>query len=572
MRSVKRIVPAILFGALAAVGRAGSILYVDAAATGTHDGTTWTNAFADLPAALAAAASGDEIWVREGTYAPTAAADRTKSFALKNGVGIYGGFAGAETLRAQRDPATHATILSGEIGAAGSADNSYHVVTSDVGVTASAVLDGFTIVGGNATSGAAVPRGGGILVADGSPTFANLTISQNHADDRGGGMRIEAGAPTVASCRFLSNSSGVAGGGLSSASATSIPLTGSTFQGNTTGPARGGGIDANRVTARNCLIAGNSPNGVYIAQDGATFVNDTFTGNSGYAVFFNGATGNSIANSILYGDAVAEIALGFSAGVGVSFSDVQGGGFGPGPGNVDANPIFANAGGGDYRLGAGSPAVDAGSNAAAAGLTSDLAGLPRFFDDPDASDTGSGSAPLVDMGGFERVPLSVSAPAGAVVCAGAPASLSVTAAGVPTLTYGWRKGGVALVDAGPVTGTHTDTLSIDPTATGDSGSYDVVVTDGFGQQKASGAATLTVDAQPAAPTISAPKSVSVGGDGSGRERADARRLDLDVDARRRQHHLRPGNASNRVFGGTGRHADVSRGNRDRRGQLRVAAE
>ncbi len=42
--------------------------------------------------------------------------DRTISFELKNGVAIYGGFAGTETLRTQRNPATNVTVLSGDIG------------------------------------------------------------------------------------------------------------------------------------------------------------------------------------------------------------------------------------------------------------------------------------------------------------------------------------------------------------------------------------------------------------------------------------------------------------------------
>jgi hypothetical protein len=49
-----------------------------------------------------------------GTYKHTATADRTISFALKNGVGVYGGFAGTETMRSQRNPATNVTILSGD--------------------------------------------------------------------------------------------------------------------------------------------------------------------------------------------------------------------------------------------------------------------------------------------------------------------------------------------------------------------------------------------------------------------------------------------------------------------------
>ncbi|HEY7113085.1 MAG TPA: right-handed parallel beta-helix repeat-containing protein [Thermoanaerobaculia bacterium] len=503
---------AVILGLFAgARAAAASVIYVDAASSGsTHDGASWASAFVDLQAALTAATATDEIWVAAGTYKP-AATDPTASFALKNGVGIYGGFAGTETLRSQRDPAGHVTTLSGEIGAAGTGDNSYHVVTADGAVTSSAVLDGFTITAGHA-SGAATDqqRGGGMLVSGGSPTLSQLRFANNFASDRGGGVRVESGAPTFSVCAFTSNSSGTAGGGLSSASATSLSVKRCAFTGNATGPTRGAGIDANSVSASNCLVAGNSSNGISIAQDGASFVNCTITGNNGYGAIFVGGSNSSVINSILFGDALGEVSP-FFFDAAISYSDVAGGH--AGTGNIASSPVFENSGGSDYRLASGSPGVDAGSNAAAAALATDLAGLPRFFDDPAVVDTGSGTAPIVDMGASERVPLSVSSPAGQSVCAGAPVSFSVTASGQPTLSYRWRKGGSNLADGGAISGSGTDMLTLDPSGTGDSGSYDVAVTDAFGQTKTSSAATLTVNAVPAAPALTAPKSVAVNATG-----------------------------------------------------------
>lgn len=96
--------------------QSGGVIYVDKDATGSNNGLNWGNAFTTLTSALAVATDGDEIWIAEGTYYPTADADATIAFTLAVNASIYGGFNGTETIRSERNPVEHEVILSGNIG------------------------------------------------------------------------------------------------------------------------------------------------------------------------------------------------------------------------------------------------------------------------------------------------------------------------------------------------------------------------------------------------------------------------------------------------------------------------
>jgi hypothetical protein len=81
----------------------------------------------------------------------------------------------------------------------------------------------------------------------------------------------------------------------------------------------------------------------------------------------------------------------------VTHSDVQDGH--SGTGNIDADPLFVDAEGGDFRLQSTSPCIDTGSNdAVPSGVTTDLDGNSRIVD-------GNGdTTATVDMGAYEFQP------------------------------------------------------------------------------------------------------------------------------------------------------------------------
>ena len=112
-----------------------TIYYVSKSGSDGNPGTTWTLAKQTIQAGINAASSGSEVWVRSD---PSAYAER---ITLKNTVGLYGGFAGSETVRSQRNWATNETIIDGSNGGS--------VVT--IPPVMSCTIDGFTLRNGTGT-------------------------------------------------------------------------------------------------------------------------------------------------------------------------------------------------------------------------------------------------------------------------------------------------------------------------------------------------------------------------------------------------------------------------------------
>ena len=216
-------------------------IYVKANATGANNGTSWANAFTSLQSGIdAVSREGDQVWVAAGTYKPTAYTDskvttdaRSKTFVLKGGAEIYGGFAGTETQLGQRNVTSNETILSGDFNGNDSAtwppdssrdENAYHVVVA-VNQATPIVLDGLTITGGNANNsnykepnnGSVIPAGtnphevgGGGIIVNTDFVIRNSLVENNVAVERGGFLVYNNSAPKVfnfraSDCLFKNN-------------------------------------------------------------------------------------------------------------------------------------------------------------------------------------------------------------------------------------------------------------------------------------------------------------------------------------------------------------------------------
>lgn len=279
-----------------------SVLYVDADAVGTNNGTSWEHAFADLHEALSVARrvpAAEEIHVAEGIYTPaTPSGDRRATFQLISGVAVRGGYAGLSAPDPDdRDVEKYKTILSGDLGnddvdvldpcdllrEPTRSENSFHVVNGSW-TDDTSVLDGFIIRGGNASE-IENGSGGGMLIFSGSPKIADCIFTVNSAFD-GGGMASYWGSPgpTVVNCTFSRNYGYTDGGGMRGGAT----LIGCTFNDNVA--AYGGGIACTTgdgsLRSIECTFSGNSASwyggGVELWSGGQSiFVDCEFSRNKG---------------------------------------------------------------------------------------------------------------------------------------------------------------------------------------------------------------------------------------------------------------------------------------------------
>ena len=392
----------------------GAVWYVDKNNTsGTEDGTSWATAFTTVQDGIVAAFgdSGGDVWVAEGTYDEVRTSPMhnpavdTGSVVMEENVHLYGGFAGYEGAREERDWVRRVTTIDGSTSRFVSPDYlpAYHAVVA----APNATLDGFTITGGNADDGdpdtlTDADDGGG-LYNDWSESLiiANCTFLGNAAYKRGGGLYNTGGPTTVSNCKFIGNevSDDLPADGRGGAIYwyySSGSISGCTLDDN---DARTGGamfIDVQHGFAptvsrcmfsrndayyagavflfdyqggstpkiENCVFWANRASGSASAIDGldytAAITNCTFANNSYNVVdgVVYGSTGTTITNCILWNMSHSREIVG--SGMTVTYCDVRGGY--SGVGNISADPRFADYFNGDLRLlSDNSPCIDTGT-------------------------------------------------------------------------------------------------------------------------------------------------------------------------------------------------------------------
>lgn len=315
-------------------------IFIDADAAGASSGASWVDAFSDLQTALGLAVAGHELWIAAGEYSPGPA--RADTFALKNGVAIYGGFSGGEDTRDQRDP----NPLSNGTSLDGSAADNFHVVTA-TGTEASALLDGFTITGGLANGSAANRQhvGGGITIdGSGAPTLRNLNIAGNTAV-AGGGLYANLAAPAIVNSRFVANHATDGGGGTYLNDSAGSTLTNLLFASNSA-IVRAGGLftNAGTLTATNLTFTGNnapSESAIRIHSGALILRNSIVWNNTGAAQQIGpGALAGGSSNNLIAIDPLLDAA--FVPQLGSPAIDAGGNPFNPEPLDLAGAPRIIN--------------------------------------------------------------------------------------------------------------------------------------------------------------------------------------------------------------------------------------
>ena len=310
---------------------AQTIYYITPGGTGTGTGS-WSNAAGSTPslqAIIDAAPSGSQVWVAAGTYSPVAyptgstggSSVKDYSFSLKNGVALYGGFAGTETALSQRSPSTNLTVLAGA--------NCYHVLLS-VGNNNTALLDGFTVQAGNANgsgtityNGTSVDRsyGGGIYCNKSSPGIANCIITKNKGAN-GAGMATIGGSVNISSSQIISNVGGAFGGGLYNAAAT--PVVKSSSITNNNAPVGGGVYNSggagiysdDNISSNTSTTTSSGMGGGAICNNGASptlirclFLADVASGGADGGAIYNNNS-NAVDTNCIFKDDIAKLGNG----------------------------------------------------------------------------------------------------------------------------------------------------------------------------------------------------------------------------------------------------------------------
>ena len=298
--------------ALSAQGKTYHVKVDSEIKTSGNDGLSWEKAIT-LTEALNLAKAGDEIWVKgyEDITGHIYKAPK-EGFVLPSGVGMYGGFAGDETIKNNLPTGRHKyqmkyqTALVGDIATNDKAsqqliiypenatrnDNATHVLTLQMGVTPDntndgskpTIVSGFLIAAGNAKGDNSTSdgRGGGIYVVnnsnDNNAQSRFFRISQcnfaNNYGMRGGAIYVDNFCTNqqsaISYCRFFNNVAGKRGTSENEGGGIWIDGTATVYNCNINNNTNGGIRLSSTSKIVNCSVIANTVSAVDLTTAGAS--------------------------------------------------------------------------------------------------------------------------------------------------------------------------------------------------------------------------------------------------------------------------------------------------------------
>ncbi len=227
--------------------------------------------------------------------------------------------------------------------------------------------------------------GGGIFCQQSSPTLLNLRVIdclQGGGSEFGGGIAILGGRPLIQDCWFAGNMAHEGGGILCEGPDAHATIRNTTLTGNIANLGGGislyGGASAvmeNVIISRNTALSGYIGGSIACCSGSRTIlINTTLVDNNGCGLRLLDGSEAMLANSIVWDNHLPQIVF-FPThdpcSLVVTHCDLSGGQAGIEThgngviewlgGNIDAEPLFQDASGSDYRLTTDSPCIDAGT-------------------------------------------------------------------------------------------------------------------------------------------------------------------------------------------------------------------
>jgi len=309
---------AVILFAISATSISASVIRVKSDSPTDGPGSTWSNAYHTVTAAISASSPGDGIWVARGTY--------IERVTLKSGTALYGGFAGTETQLSERpsfpraNPDQYQTTMDGSLAG--------NVVTVPTSAAAGTLVDGFNIINGIK---------GIYLNASSISTITNNTVSGSSTD--GIYCKNSSASTNICSNTIVKNSNS------------------------------GIWCDMSAPNIANNIISGNGFIGICCMYYPVIMTNNTITGNGKYGITCNNCSpsiknnivafnGNGVYNNASSNSTVLNNNCIFNPG-GLDYENLA-----PGSGDISEDPGLVSSRYGKLHIQPISPCVNTGLDSA----------------------------------------------------------------------------------------------------------------------------------------------------------------------------------------------------------------